>query len=389
MLIIASLFYLLIFQSKFLLGQQDAQDCLCRLVIDTEVLIEFSDKIATESNLNSIQSKKDCEKNCRYALADYLDYEDLKELDNLSFSLNKINQAADKLCKLTNEKIWNPGKNVALKIAKKSDLNFFNKEISLGSLCCNRPCSCKIKSKNSDVSVRDFDALLSSNQNQGYACQDELILCEKECRNSTSDYLNYEPLRETVTYKQKNIFSQNKDIGDFMCRETQKLPVNTNLNLYILIVTQSNINKQISLGKLCCKRPCNCQLIYSNNTFSDRISKELLNLNNFLPQSERPYYECKDETSICLNDCVKAANSYYEKFKSLKFTLPLTSLDLFANFDFGIEICQMLSRPVEDPGVNVYLRYSTNSKNNKFNSDDLHIGNYIRDKNLILKNKMS
>ena len=50
----------------------------------------------------------------------------------------------------------------------------------------------------------------------------------------------------------------------------------------------------------------------------------------------------------------------------------MSSIDLFTNFEKVTDMCNKLFRVVEEPGYNIYLRYSANGDVNGTN--DLHLG---------------
>ena len=97
----------------------------------------------------------------------------------------------------------------------------------------------------------------------------------------------------------------------------------------------------------------------------------MISLNSFIAPTE-PYYNCDDETLSCIKECRKAASVYFKEEKLNNIDLPVSTIDLFTNFDIITDMCNKLFRVVEEPGYNIYLRYSANDDINGTN--DLHLG---------------
>ena len=153
-----------------------------------KTLIDLSDKLPTQDNLDTINGLTACELNCRLATKAYLNYgNNLENMDIVNYNINTNKESANKLCKLVNgEEIINPGSNVNIKIKRKSDDSFI-KDIYLGKLCCNLPCSCQIRSSSGVATsslFMDFsDQLLKERvPNESFKCNDEMIACETKCR---------------------------------------------------------------------------------------------------------------------------------------------------------------------------------------------------------------
>ena len=117
---------------------------------------------------------------------------------------------------MNGEEIRNPGLNVNIKIKRKSDDSFI-KELYMGRLCCNLPCSCQIKSSSTTTNslVADFDEQIIKERIRGesFNCASELDECEVKCKKHTAAYLKYDPLKEIDYASDTNLFENNPNIG--------------------------------------------------------------------------------------------------------------------------------------------------------------------------------
>ena len=346
-----------------------------------QTLIDLSERLPVQNSILNITSFEQCEINCRIQSRIYLNFE--KNLENqeiTNFNINSVKESANKLCKLViGEEIRNPGLNVNIKIKRKHDDDSFIKDIYMGRLCCNHPCSCQIKSSSSFANlIANFDEQILKERifGESFNCANELYECEIKCRQLAAAYLKYDPLKDANYISDSSVFENDLNIGNFICSIENKEIKNPGLDFYVKVSTQLGkvyTPKHIYLGRVCCKRPCDCKLVYNNQKSASDIegSIEMFSLNNYLASTES-YYNCDDESLNCMKDCRKAASVYFKEDKLNKIDLPVSSIDLFTNFEKVTDMCNKLFRVVEEPGYNIYLRYSANGDVNGTN--DLHLG---------------
>lgn len=144
------------------------------------------------------------------------------------------------------------------------------------------------------------------------------------------------------------------------------------------------IGKYLPLGRLCCPKPCRCE-IYLQDAYS--VSPHLLeksslfyNLTNLVNQRSRYVsYDCDDEISGCLLDCRNALAEYLQS--DLIMTNDTTSSLITSNVDIlsqatpGSRICEKLALNITTPGLNVYLRYTTSELSGMFPFvEEVHVG---------------
>ncbi len=345
--------------------------------------IDLSGKLPVQENLDSIDSLTECEMNCRKESKKYLNFSNnLENMDLINFNINSVKESANILCKsIVGEELKSPGSNVNIKIKGKRN-NKFIKDIFMGKLCCNQPCSCQIRSSNS-ILVDFKDQILKDKiRDESYNCNNEMKDCELKCRQLTGDYLSFDSFKNMSYSSDLDIFENNPSIGNFICEKENKQLVKPGLDYYVKVETQKvqvYTPKHIYLGKVCCKRPCDCRLVYNNQkSATDSASGvEMISLNSYLANTE-PYYNCDDEKLNCMKECRKAAGVYLKNETLTNYDLPLSTLDLFINFDIATDMCKILFQVIEEPGFNIYLRYTTSYNNissgQKFDSEDLHVG---------------
>ena len=74
-------------------------------------------------------------------------------------------------------------------------------------------------------------------------------------------------------------------------------------------------------------------------------------------------YECFNEEFSCMRECRQAFSEYVQSdllIRNLTLTTSLTSdLDLISERVSGSRLCQILGKEIADPGVNIYLKYSS------------------------------
>jgi hypothetical protein len=367
-------------------GVKSENQCICQINLSNtketlRTLIDLSARLPAQDILLNITSLNQCEINCRIQAKTYLNYANsLEQQHVINYNINSVKESANKLCKLLNgEEIRNPGSNVNIKIKRKSDDSFI-KDISMGRLCCNLPCSCQIKSSSTTTNslVADFDEQIIKERIRGesFNCANELDECEVKCKKHTAAYLKYDPLKDIDYASDTNLFENNPNIGNFMCSIENRDIKNPGLDFYVKASTQLEkvyTPKYFYLGRVCCKRPCECKLVYNNQKSSTdgEGAVEMISLNSYLTPTE-PFYNCDDESLICMKECRQAASVYFKEENLNKIEIPVSSLDLFTNFEIATDMCNRLYRVVEEPGINIYLRYSANGDINGIN--DLHLG---------------
>lgn len=165
--------------------------------------------------------------------------------------------------------------------------------------------------------------------------------------------------------------------GTQICKLEDRQISKPGLEYYISLSMESNQYKTAYLGKVCCGPPvCSCELVYNDvtrpvNSMTSQASSRIVSLNAWLRGREKGYfYECNEDRRICEEECRLAAGDYFNS-TVLKEDGAMPGRDAFVDFNVAAEVCRLLSKTVELPGYDIYLRSSSESEEVL---RDLHVG---------------
>ncbi|CAF0853486.1 unnamed protein product [Brachionus calyciflorus] len=312
--------------------------CDCSIITVNENNIEesikdFSQEISL-NDMNKIELLNKCETDCRKQLSTFLAHSPIENLGSSSYNIDNIPNSSDKLCSLLNKASARPGLKTFLKIQNlNSDLPY-SKLIQLGNLCCNRPCSCLIKTKSKII--KNFQTQLTSQTKKGFKCNEESSLCENECRKVVSDHYNYELIKNSSDI---NLFEERNALGESACQQETTHINKPGIDYFISIQTNQESVKNVYLGKLCCKRPCDCKLFKTETNQTELFD----DLNSYLP-SRNSYYDCKREDIECVKDCRIAAGVYFKNEKIKNYLEPISSFEIFSELKTSADVCAKLNK---------------------------------------------
>lgn len=158
-----------------------------------------------------------------------------------------------------------------------------------------------------------------------------------------------------------------------MCASETAARLNKPGREYYFSLNVQNQVKNVYLGKTCCKLPCECSVVYGD--FTTNRTETLINLAQYLPQHTNAYYNCDDEDRMCMTDCRVAASRYFKNNAIVNYPdVPVSSLDIFSSFTTAGDVCTALNRVVDEPGFNIYIRFSTSLNPNFVEREDLDVG---------------
>lgn len=353
----------------FISCEDEVNQCGCSLIAlnpqNQEIMLKNFNNLIPVNNMTKIDYLNKCEMDCRIQASIYFDENKLENLENF-YDMNTILNVSNKICILLNSDKNQPNLNIFLKIQNLSNEESFSKLINLGTICCNRPCSCVLKSKYSVV--KDFASELINQKNKAYACSEEINLCEQECRNLVGNYYTHEQIKDP-SKDLDNIFENRTDLGESACVREAKSVYKPGIEYFISAQTVIESQKNIYLGKVCCNRPCDCKIYKSEFNRTEA----LIDINSLMP-TRNLFYNCDNEQSECYKDCRDAAAKFFDSEDIKDLSKPVSSLGLFSKFYLAAKICSLLKRDIEEPGVEVFLRYSTFANTNNKIKEDLKIG---------------
>ncbi len=256
-----------------------------------------------------------------------------------------------------------PGLGVELVVDTKPGELSLSKQISLGRICCQLECECRLQAGTS--AQLDLSHMLKL-PNLFYECSSQSAMCKQECMRVANAFL-LEPqnMHNNFDLLTKNPSTAGGQLCSKLMNDTQV--VRPGIDAFLSV---SDEEEQVFIGKLCCSRPCSCSLVVKND--KNLANKTLISLEPFLGQSG--FYKCSQEESECARDCQRAAGVYLENEELLKeSSASVQSLNVFFQFKSAVKMCQLVGSEVLEPGVDVYLRYDTGSVRYPA-SRDVHVG---------------
>jgi hypothetical protein len=218
------------------------------------------------------------------------------------------------------------------------------------------------------VKLNDFSNAISTvfANKRAYRCteHDHDAECESTCREQVSNLLKYEQL------KAKNVDFydplSNRSKSDEICKILNKQINYPGVELLVRIETgprDTSSHKDIRLGRICCKRVCECELIFKNTT--KNVIEKIKDLTwRFKP---RPLsYYCDDELNECLDDCKHAVGEELRNEPVKLMENSVLDLEIFSNFTTARRACLEYNKTtVKNIGVNAYLKYSVGNDTQK------------------------
>ncbi len=328
----------------------------------------------------------ECETECRSAASAF--FNNYLHLSDNSFNEYNIFEddttLGDTLCTSIGKKVIYPGLSTKLIVNTKPGDQTLSKEIHLGTVCCRQNCSCDIL-----YSMSQNNALFSfadTLKNKSYyECSTEFSNCKKSCLHVASDLFQNNLLKDPFASEKPeymNFFRKNTKSGNVLCSKLSKQVTRPGLDIY-LKVNSELVNDQlefIHFGKLCCSRPCKCQLVAKNlasavlkNDTNVLYGANLIkDLSDFLPKRELSF-DCSKEAEECIHDCRIAAGDFLQNEKIKSPNSSIQSLDIFFEFKSGVNVCKAIGKQISTPGLDIYLRYNTESINYP-SYEDMHIG---------------
>lgn len=237
----------------------------------------------------------------------------------------------------------------------------------------------------------DFNQLLTKKA-IGYSCRvSEFDECEKDCRRVMSQEFKRPDLVLVQNRAQPNYnVLVDRANAEYACTKYtgQRAIQKPGLDVFAKIETDptrfGSLGKYVPLGRLCCRNPCRCEM-YLQNAYV--VSPHVLdksslfqNLTTLVADRSRYVsYECENEISSCLLECRNALAEYLQSdlLMTNDTTKPLitSNVDVLSQATPGSRICEKLALNITTPGLNVYLRYTTNGENLVFPlAEEVHIG---------------
>jgi len=128
--------------------------CKCQLTyinaksVETKLEIDFSSIIYEKQKKRAFKCEElnhldECEKDCRELVAQKLDLKYIQEISSDQYDPLKNRLDSNKICKILNRKINNPGINLMIRYELGPRNESFHKDIHLGNICCQRTCNCE------------------------------------------------------------------------------------------------------------------------------------------------------------------------------------------------------------------------------------------------------
>ena len=340
-----------------------------------------------ESYYNCSKSEMNqCEVECRSGASAYFNnHQGLKETSVNEFNLfEKDSSLGDTLCASIGKKVLYPGLTAKLIVnTKPGDLSM-SKEVNLGTVCCKQQCNCEVLNGNNENVIFQFVDTLKNKT--FYECSSEFSNCKKSCLKAVSELfensLIKDPFSVNTTPEYVNFFRKNPTAGNVLCAKLNKQVTRPGQDIFLKVNSElvNNQPEKIHFGKLCCVRPCKCELVAKNlasGIFTSGANiaygaKLIKSLDSFLPKRNLSY-DCAKEADECINDCRIAAGVFLQNEKIKSPNAPVQSLDIFFEFKAGENVCKAIDMKVKSPGLDVYLRYNTESSAYPF-YEDMHVG---------------
>lgn len=367
--------------------------CKCSIQLNGLDFIDLSDRIPKKESFYDCNRSEfgECETDCRLEASKYLKNNPIL-LNKKENSLNLFTDKAigDQFCEIADRKIDYPGSISTLSISTMPGEQSLSKHLNLGSLCCEQECKCEFIDALGNL-VHSLN--LSSKTNKYFDCSKKFIDCKKECLKEADQFFGTSSSSFDNQMEIFNFFENNlpeTDGPNFLCQKLNKSSYRPGTNIFLRI--RAGFEEKINYGKLCCKRPCKCQLIgkhagvfMSEFVELEHNSKLIQDLSAFMP-ARNLSYDCSKESQNCMNDCKLAAGFFLNTTKLKDPKEPIQSLDIFFEFKAATKVCKTLNKQLNSPGVEVFLRYDTQSST--FQSfEDLFIGRICCNEFLFPSNK--
>lgn len=199
--------------------------CKCQLAyinaksVETKLEIDFSSIIYEKQKKRAFKCEElnhldECEKDCRELVAQKLDLKYIQEISSDQYDPLKNRFDSNKICKILNRKINNPGINLMIRYELGPRNESQHKDIHLGNICCQRTCNCEIiyKLKNKNITTEDCKLDISSRmpvRPVSYYCADELKECIDDCKIAAGLTFRNKPIQSTdISPLDIDIFSE-------------------------------------------------------------------------------------------------------------------------------------------------------------------------------------
>lgn len=122
-----------------------------------------------------------------------------------------------------------------------------------------------------------------------------------------------------------------------------------------------SLHKDVHLGNLCCRRTCECEIIYKHVNLTLNRTEMRIDLTQKLPTRPTSYY-CHQESRECIDDCKIAAGEQLRNGMIQNQEISALDIDVFANFDTARRACILYRKDTtKKEGIFIYLRYTTGS----------------------------
>lgn len=366
-----------IFVLHSVVNAQPNCECNIQYLVDKKPVFN-----SDEFNLN--MPANDVRDICDFRCVDKCNEEIKEHLGGDKMVINQ--EAMDKMCNdvvpdrslnrdgITLMNIWN----------MKGCNGLFGEHKITNNVCC-RDCRCKLvkynnhKTRSVDYENYEIIADLSSeifakhDNQRGFLCTDvdHERECEQDCRNAVTELLdNYD-----VTDSSEDNFEPliDRQESDKICNYLEKPVHFPGVDLAIRIETgpkEEKMHKDISLGNICCKRQCECEIIYrffnkTQNAEMHRVDlRKIESLEQFFERPSESYY-CQDEIDECLQDCKMAAGDYLRSDKLKDKDSSVLDVKPLSEFKSSRRACLVYGRDSPPTGINLYLRYSVGNEDFK------------------------
>jgi hypothetical protein len=198
-----------------------------------------------------------------------------------------------------------------------------NELVLKDNLCC-RMCKCRFsfleqitKSElQAEVIIDELTANIFKKygEKRAYECSqlDHHKDCEIDCRFEIAKLIGgYDKINDLAvdSYNTLDALASNRTYSNNICKILNKRVYSPGLDLVARIETGPrgiSWHKDVSLGNICCKRVCTCEIVYKHTNRTLNKIEHVIDLADKLPQ--RPLsYKCDEELSECVNDCKLAA----------------------------------------------------------------------------------
>lgn len=239
-------------------------------------------------------------------------------------------------------------------------------DIQIQDKVCCRFCQCKLaylnpKTSNNPIIEFDFSDLISKKrQVRAFICEDlnHLDECEQDCRIFVSDKIGYLPLKQSSSDEYDPLLNLND--SDKICQVLNRKINSPGINLIARYETGTRfMHKDISLGNICCKRTCTCEIVYKTKNKNITNTECKVNIADRMPKRNLSYY-CDDELKDCIEDCKVAAGITLLNDKIKDKETSALDIEIFSSFPEARKACIVYQKnTVWLEGVDVYLRYGT------------------------------